>query len=550
MSQRFDVRQNLFRIPDNISVALGLQWDFIGDEPVDLDASCVAFDEVGMCLEAVFFNHLRAEAGYMDHSGDNTTGEDVGEDDEVINFHMNKIPPNVCYLMVCVTSYSGVDFTLVDKAKCRLVNLATKESVGEFSLGIVGKHTGTVMCAFSRVPPMPNDPSGQTWWDLREINIPCEGYTFVDLLPKMLDLLGVSEDQRAICLDSLPDYSLTKEEDLSLVTLSQLKMGLGWDGDNDLDASLVYLDAEGNYVDHVHAKHGKLRTRDMSVLHSGDKLNGYDVSGDDEFIEVDLNHVDKRVEFIFFVALLYDGFAKTLSSVPHSYVRMLNRSSPMDRVPKEIARINLNKVAGDNTAFIFCVVQRQGTAHWNLKLISEQCEGRDWVDVFPYMRNITRYLPDNLDGWVAWRAEATRPFAVEVSFLEARNLGPLEPHHFSCHCEAWVCDRKGRDRTKTRIIEDREHIVWGESSVFVVTLLDCIRVLVYEHAMVGHHDIHLKDQADIATNPIIDQWFPLQGHHITGEVKLSVRVVSMAEVARRNQANAKAAGGGGWCAVS
>lgn len=543
---RFDLRSNLFRIPDNISVALGLRWDFVGAEPVDLDASCVAFDDGGNCLDAVFFNHLAAEGGYMVHSGDNTTGEDVGEDDETIFFHMNKIPKDVCYLMVCVTSYTGADFTLVDKATCRLVNVTTREMVGEFSLGIVGRHNATLLCAFSRVPPLPNDPNPSTWWDMREINIPTNGYTFADVLPKMLDLLAIPEDQREVCITSLPDYPLTKE-DASEMALSQLKLGLGWDGDNDLDASLIMVNSKGEYIDHVHAKFGKLKSNDGAVLHSGDKLNGYDVAGDDEFIEVDLNKVDKRVELIFFMALLYDGFAKTMEAVPHGYLRMQNKSSPMDRQYKEMDRFSLTKQGGDATAVILAAVIRKDTAHWTYHHLGELTQGQDWIDVYPVVRNLALYS-SKLEEWAAWRQRATPRFAIEVSFLQARDLGPLEPHHFSCHCEAWVCDKKGKGRQRSKIVEDRETVEWSDSAQFVVSLMDRVRVMLFEHAMVGHVDLVMADMEALRTGTVVEEWFPLQGQRITGELKLRIRQIPIEQV--HVQHDKHASSGGWWCVIA
>ena len=63
------------------------------NEPIDLDASCVAFDEEGNAVDVIFYNHLAVnvetdefgnrigkddvDEPYMEHSGDNPTGEDV-----------------------------------------------------------------------------------------------------------------------------------------------------------------------------------------------------------------------------------------------------------------------------------------------------------------------------------------------------------------------------------------------------------------------------------------------------------------------------------------
>ncbi|KEG09597.1 hypothetical protein DQ04_04971050, partial [Trypanosoma grayi] len=53
----FNLQQKVFRIPSNIVVSLGLRWDFIGADPLDLDLSAVCFTSEGMLLDCVFFNH-------------------------------------------------------------------------------------------------------------------------------------------------------------------------------------------------------------------------------------------------------------------------------------------------------------------------------------------------------------------------------------------------------------------------------------------------------------------------------------------------------------
>lgn len=544
-----DPRQNLFRIPDNIDVGLGLRWEFIGDDPVDLDASCVAFDESGLFQDCVFFNHLRAEEnGYMEHSGDNQTGEGAdGDDDETIVFHMNLIPKEVCYLMVCVTSYTGIDFTLVSKAKCRLLNLATKETVGSFSLGIVGRHTATLLCAISRVLPGEGSlqvgatssngnaistgiPPTQSWWEMREINIPSLGYTFCDVLPKMLDLLAVPEDQRDARLANIPDYSLAKDNDKGDVVLSQLRLGLGWDGENDLDAALIMLDTEGKYIDHVHAKYGKLSSNDKAVQHSGDKLNGYDVAGDDEFIDVDLNSIDRRIDKIYFLALLYDGFHKTLSAVPHCYARVQNKSSPLEHAFREIDRYSLSKLAEDATAMVLFLFRRKDVSHWEMIQVGQRTHGKDWIDVYPFVRSMAKHFSTSLVDWEQWRSGAEVSFAVQLTFLEARSLSPLEPHHFCAHCEAWICDHKLRERATTPFCYDRENTRWENAkATFVVTQMDVIRVMLFEHAMVGCADLDMSVLVEPLASPgaVVEQWFPLQGFRISGELKLRLERAEM-----------------------
>jgi stress response protein SCP2 len=496
---------HLFRIPSNITVRLGLEWQFIGDEPVDLDASCVAFDKAGNCLEAVFFNHLSSDEGYMFHTGDNTTGEDVGEDDEAIIFHMAKIPSVVQYLMVCVTSYTGATFTSVESANVRIVNEATKEVVGQFALNVVGEHTGTLLCAFSRIENAAKTPgqspgaqplgaAGQeVWWDLRGINDPCDGPTFCEVLPRMMDMLHIPMAVRADRLLLLPDYSLEKIIDLSEIVLSQLRVGLGWDGENDLDLGVVMLDAQCRYVDRIFTKMSPLRSADRAMRHSGDKLNGYDVEGDDEEIEIDLNKVSPAVQFIFIFATLYSGESATLREVPKAYLRVANKSGPVAS-SHEIDRININNIEGDATGLVGYVVKRKTAAVWDtLVRCNETLMAATSTDVFPFVQAYARLgCSDAL--WQQWKADV-HPFGVEVSFGEVRGFGPLLPDYFSCRCFAWVTDKDTpvkAQRFSSQRASDRDDINFGESFVFTVDKLDSIRVMLYESSIVGWLDIPMN----------------------------------------------------------
>lgn len=577
---KFDMRQNLFRIPSTIRVTMGLQWNFVGEEPIDLDASAVVFDENGVALEAVFFNNLESEGGYMRHSGDNTTGEDQGDDDEHIVLDLRNVPQRVQFIMVCVASYTGADFTLVESAKCRLYNDATKETVGEFHLGILGRHTATLLCVMSRVPPQGEDTN--TYWDLRELNIPCMGFTFFDVMDKMLDILSIPENEhRAECLYSLPDYSLEKDSAKNSSVLGQMKLGLGWDGENDLDAILVMLNANNEYCDHVYAKHGKLQSKDCAAVHSGDKLNGYDVEGDDEFISLDVHKLAPEVTSVFFVVTLFSGFALNFSGVPSSYCRLQNKPSPVDLLYKEIDRFQVSKNGGEHTSLIMSSITRKGTNVFEYKKLHELSQGRDWIDVFPLVRKLAVYrdVPD-LNEWTMWKKDAMKSFAVEVAFLEARELAPQEPHHFACHCEAWVMDRKciGNNRAyKSPIITDRENIKWTaqmevsadrgddafavssvpevkrranvtESAIFLVNQLDRIRVMVFEHAMIGVIDLEMNALAPrIFAGETVDEWLPLHGVGIAGDLRLSIRHVpakyAEAEAAQSRKKSKS------WCSI-
>ena len=108
----------------------------------------------------------------------------------------------------------------------------------------------------------------------------------------------------AINLEKGQKINLEKADGSSL---QQIFLGVGWDvakskglfgfggssGDIDLDASVILFDENKQVVDVVYF--GQLRSKDGSIVHSGDNLTGAG-DGDDEVIRVNLNQVPSHVK--------------------------------------------------------------------------------------------------------------------------------------------------------------------------------------------------------------------------------------------------------------
>lgn len=465
-----DVRQKVFRIPSSVVLSVGLSWDFVGAEPVDLDLSAVCFTKEGRFLDVVFFNHLFPEGTdeaalrahylvdphllpYMFLSGDSTVGgeeenqlpglalaarrrqrqlrrragghhlggglatrdytnaasnifnrlyeeeqladaqqtadevagydgavddEEEGEEgrgghrrrrqqhrelsDEVLTFVMAKIPSEADAIFLTVSSYTGQDFTLLSRVKLVLYNESTNERVGVMDLRSATENgTANLAAMLVRVPDSDDNshhlrsgadgglaPAGAGGeWDLRELNVRTFGYTFVDILPLVMDVLGVPASHRMDVLQNLPDYSLSKiKSEMASWTLSDVRFGVGWSGEHDVDAFLVLLDENNNYVDHLYPKSGKLRSmvRDMAQ-HSGDALSGSAAAGDEEFIDLLTYRVPANVGSIVIGANWMESFGSSrrtcasIFDVPDLYLRLQNRtvmnpySMELDRWP-------------------------------------------------------------------------------------------------------------------------------------------------------------------------------------------------------------------------
>lgn len=307
--------------------------------------------------------------------------------DESILFHIGKIPVETECIFICVTSYTGMDFSQLAEVRLdvfeELPLLPSEEGalkedgvtsphpaataprhrrrLGMFDLkSSTGNGTANLCACLVRVPndggnndrfpPItptdnrkgetrpPPDPSllmarsssadallattlhsftspsillgvegsqnplplSSRLWDLREVNIRAMGYTFADLLPVMLNILGISSPSHLETLRCVPNYSLRKAPPPSFSLLpsagggasffssflpvmapssvrptarekhphgidgntvehlrrqfADLRFGIGWDGHVDVDAFCIVLDKSNQYLTHFHPK--------------------------------------------------------------------------------------------------------------------------------------------------------------------------------------------------------------------------------------------------------------------------------------------------------
>lgn len=160
-------------------VVMGLGWDATDEQDIDLDASCILFDEHKNMLDAIWFAQLKSNDGSIIHTGDNLTGEGEGDDEQII-VDLTRVPSKVKTIMFVVNSFSGEDFSEIENAFCRIVNHADDKEIGRYNLSCQGDHTAMIMAKLYRH----NDE-----WKMHAIGENCDGETFEDLLPAMQSFL-------------------------------------------------------------------------------------------------------------------------------------------------------------------------------------------------------------------------------------------------------------------------------------------------------------------------------------------------------------------------
>ncbi|GAB3397745.1 TerD family protein [Massilia agilis] len=166
-------------------VTMGLGWDAIKSggffgfgartQSVDLDASCVLFDEKDQPVDVVWFRQLKSRDGSIVHTGDNRTGAGEGDDEQIV-VDLSRVPANVKSLVFTVNSFTGQNFSQVQNAFCRLVNAANDREVARYDLSVQGAHTAQIMAKLYR-------HNGE--WKMHAIGENGVGRTFDELLPQI-----------------------------------------------------------------------------------------------------------------------------------------------------------------------------------------------------------------------------------------------------------------------------------------------------------------------------------------------------------------------------
>ncbi len=172
-------------------VVMGLGWDakkapvgklkslFGGgksEDSIDLDASCVLFDDQNKVVDIIYFGQLKSKDGSIIHTGDNRSGAGDG-DDEQIKVDLDKVPANVKSLVFTVNSFSGQTFDQVENAYCRLVDSSNNAEVARYTLSSQGSHTAQIMAKVYR-------HNGE--WKMHAIGENGSGRTIDALLPQIV----------------------------------------------------------------------------------------------------------------------------------------------------------------------------------------------------------------------------------------------------------------------------------------------------------------------------------------------------------------------------
>lgn len=137
---------------------LGLSWEpikktgilgmFSSSESVDLDSSCILFDNKLDKVDVVYFGKRNSRG--VKHLGDDTTGtskKGTNNDNETILVDLDNLDPRVKYVVFTVNSFLGHSLSSIKSSTCRIYDDTTGECLASLELDEL-KDTAVIMVAF------------------------------------------------------------------------------------------------------------------------------------------------------------------------------------------------------------------------------------------------------------------------------------------------------------------------------------------------------------------------------------------------------------------
>ena len=182
--------------------------------------------------------------------------------------------------------------------------------------------------------------------------------------------------------------------------LSKIMVGLGWDpvqksggggglfgglfggggsgGANvDCDASVIMLGANDKLQNNNDVVYfGNLKSKDGSIIHSGDNLTG-DGDGDDEQVSIELSKIPTQVEKLVFIVNIYDATKRKqhFGMIRNAFIRVVNPSNN-----QELIKYNLTDDYSGKTSLIVGEIYRHGN-EWKFAAVGTGTNAAGLSDV-------------------------------------------------------------------------------------------------------------------------------------------------------------------------
>lgn len=141
------------------------------DKPIDLDFSCIMYDDDGQTHDTIWYANLKSRDGSIWHNGDDTTGEAEGLD-EAITLNMHAIPDEVETIFFVISSFEGEQFSNCSQCEVQIQNAAGNTPLAKYIIRTDNEKSARIMLRMKR-------KEGD--WEIKAIGKVAEGKNIQDL---------------------------------------------------------------------------------------------------------------------------------------------------------------------------------------------------------------------------------------------------------------------------------------------------------------------------------------------------------------------------------
>eukprot|EP01136_Pigoraptor_vietnamica_P029509 Opistho-1_new@8413 len=386
-------------------LTISLGWKNLSKErPMDLDAACVMFNDVGAVWDTVYYNQLKSKDGSITHCGDDAVpnkdrardemdevaeedeeaaeeGEDGGEEKLVLE--LDKVPLNIRALgFVLFSVKEDQSFAHVESVTGQVLEAEGGKDIGMRFVSPCGiESTAVLMCIMYR------DPNNLSTWLCKAVGEVVEGQseiglnfmTTVPLMSYYLDILTILDPAAKRIRKAADAANMDRGEFVPLsanpgIVRAQLRWHVHSGKMINVGSTLIAYDNRKK-VDVVNIDAAE--NEEESMMYLTDKDEG----ANDDFL-IDFNKVQRANSICVVVNCFHGG---TFRDVEGLNLRFVAEDSGA-----ELCSFSLPSAHRDeNQGLIFGKLYKEKGV-WNALAIGTPAAGSNYEDLLPELR---KYLP-------------------------------------------------------------------------------------------------------------------------------------------------------------
>ena len=132
----------------------------------DVDLSCVVFNAENERLDTAWYANLKCLDGAIRHSGDDTEGQDAGDDESLV-IDFAQLGADASHLFIVLSCFGKDSFANLQSCAVHLIDATSRKVLWDVPVAVGNKNTATIALHFARM--------GQDW-QINPVGLAAEGH--------------------------------------------------------------------------------------------------------------------------------------------------------------------------------------------------------------------------------------------------------------------------------------------------------------------------------------------------------------------------------------